>query len=67
MRLILDWLTSEREGTTPEARRIRTVNAARCLGLSSPPDAFYIATFIATGDSTLTLLILFVTGFVATV
>ncbi len=28
-------------------------------------DAFYIATYLATGDSTLTLLILIVTGFIA--
>ena len=50
-----------------EARRIRTVNAAALFGVivASGFDAFYIATFIATGDSTLTILILFVTGFVA--
>ena len=65
IRRVVDVGTNGKEAA--EARRIRTVNGTALFGVvvGAGFDAFYIATYFATGDSTLTLLILFVTGFIA--
>ena len=65
IRLLVDVGTNGKEAA--EARRVRTVNGTALFGVvvGAGFDAFYIATYLATGDSTLTLLILIVTGFIA--